>query len=357
MYNNIPQVLRDMDIWLCYDSRDKESYKQLSNREIEDNKKKPRDLTGKPHSINGKLFNFNECIDSIRKGFNNGLGLVLNNNSGGLVVIDYDKVLKGIEVNDKLGYIKPIFKDAETEQRVLRDINLFKSYTEISPSNTGIHIYLIANTTINTNKQHHKDKNKQIEVYSSKKFIRVSETQVFYEDIEDNTDNMEQFIKWYDLDKQDAEIKTGVINTRFNIYKSMLDKWFLYDNSFTDADILKTMFNSKKGKLIKKLYEDHITDNEFIELKQASLKAQKKDASDIDTSNSGKAFTLIMYLLHFCYGDLIAVKRIFIKSALCKDDYLSIKYGYNNKKQRYTKDKIDYCFIPRAIYYYKNYDL
>lgn len=349
MYNNIPQILKDMDIWLCYDSRDKESYKQLSNREIEDNKKKPRDLTGKPHSINGKLFNFNECIESIKKGYNSGLGLVINNKSGGLVVIDYDKVLKDIEVNDKLGYIKPIFKDAETEQRVLRDINLFKSYTEISPSNTGIHIYLIANTTINTNQQHHKDPNKQIEVYSSKKFIRVSETQVFYEDIEDNTDNMEQFIKWYDLDKSDAEIKTSVINTRFNIYKSILDKWFLDDNKFNDADILKTMFNSKKGKYLKRLYYNDLSDAEFIDY--------KGNRDNIDTSNSGKAFTLIMHLLFYSYGDLGAVKRLFIKSALCKDDYLKIKYGYDSKKKRYTKDKIDYCFIPRAIYYFKNYKI
>ena len=43
--------------------------------------------------------------------------LVLKNN--GIVILDYDKVLQEVEVNDKLGYIKPIFKDADKEKNIL----------------------------------------------------------------------------------------------------------------------------------------------------------------------------------------------------------------------------------------------
>jgi hypothetical protein len=103
------------------------------------------------------------------------------------------------------------------------------------------------------------------------------------------------------------------------------------------------MFNSKKGKLLKKLYDNTITDDEFLKLKG------KKDASDVDLSDSGKSITLIMHLLHFSYGDIQAVYKIFISSALCKDKYL--KKAYAN----HTEDIIKNQFIPYAIINYYNY--
>ena len=107
------------------------------------------------------------------------------------------------------------------------------------------------------------------------------------------------------------------------------------------------MFNSKKGNFLKKLYNNTITDEEFIKEKTKHFKD--------DVSNSGKSFTLILYLLDYCYGDIKAVKRLYVKSGLCRDDYLQPKYAYDSKTKKYTKDKIDYCFIPKAIKYYFNY--
>lgn len=332
-YNNIPKVLKDLSIWLCYNDADTT------------NPKAPRDLEGKLHSINGRLFTFNQCLDSIKKGINSGLGIVLKNN--GIVCIDYDKVIKSFEYNSKYGFTKAEFIDEKTESRIIRDLNLLDSYTEISPSGKGIHIYLIANASIdiNTNKN-------DIEIYTNK-FIRVSGNlfnEFLYNDLqEDKTAELEQIISLYGLDNSKNVIRNNVISKkRDTIYTDIILKKFKYSNGYNNKEILESMFNSKKGKLLEKLYNNNITDDELFELKDM------QDASDIDKlkvdkSNSGKSITLIMHLLHFSYGDLKAVRDLFIKSALCKDDYLSKKYD------KHTKDIIDSQFIPYAIINYINY--
>lgn len=332
-YKHIPGLLKNMDIWLCYNDADK------------DNPKAPRDIKGKLHSINGRLYSFNQCIESIKNGFNNGLGIVLKNN--GIVCIDYDKVIKDIKYSSKYGYTKAVFIDDDTESRIIRDLQLIDSYTEISPSGRGLHIYLIANTSldINTNKN-------GIEIYTNK-FIRVSGNlfnEFLYDEMqEDKTDKLEQLIKSYGLDKSDNVIRNNVIKQkRDTIYTDIISKKFRFTNQYTNKEILDSMFSSKKGVLLEKLYNNTITDAELLELKG------KQDASDIeklkvDISNSGKAITLIMHLLHFSYGDIKAVRELFIKSPLCKDDYLDKNYD------NHTMDKIDSQFIPYAIINYINY--
>lgn len=324
MYDKIPSFLKELDIWLCYDERQTEN-------------KAPRDLKGKLlKGWSRKGYNFKQCIDSIKQGYNTGLGIVLKSNSG-IVCIDYDNCLKGIEENKDLQIYKPLFNSKSSEKRILRDINNIQSYTEISPSGKGIHIYLIANTSINT-------KTDKIEIYT-KKYIRMTGI-LFNEfldfDIEERTEQLENLLKEYKLDK-DPTIKYNVSKSKDldNAYYSILCDKFKLSNKYTDAEIKQTMFKSKKGKILEKLYNNTITDKELKDLKI------KKD--NIDTSNSGKAITLIMNLLDFSYGDIKAVKRIFKDSALCKKDYLDLKYANQ------TRDKIDYCFIPFAIRKYHNY--
>ena len=332
-YKHIPNILKNMDIWLCYNDADI------------DNPKAPRDIKGKLHSINSRLYSFNQCIDSIKNGYNSGLGIVLKNN--GIVCIDYDNVIKDFRYNSKYGITTAVFNDTKTETKILSDLSLIDSYTEVSPSGKGIHIYLIANTSIdiNTNKN-------GIEIYTNK-FIRVSGNlfnEFYYNEmLEDKTKELEQLIKKYGLDVSDNVIRNNVINKkRDTIYTDIILKKFKYSNSYTNSEILDSMFSSKKGKLLQKLYNNTITDAEIYDLKGLS------DASDIDKlkvdiSNSGKSITLIMHLLHFSYGDIKAVRDLFIKSKLCKDDYLVKNYD------NHTKDIIDSQFIPYAIINYINY--
>ena len=328
---NVPKALKDLDIWLCYDERDAE------------NPKAPRDLKGRLHSINQRLFTFNECVESIKNGFNSGLGVVLKNN--GLVVIDYDNCIKGYKSDEKLGITIPLF-DETRQHQILKDLELINSYTEISPSGKGLHIYLTANTniTINTNKNN-------IEIYTNK-FIRVSGNlfnEFIYNDLEDRTDALEQLISNYGFDLDNITGNKSAIKQRFNVYSKQIQQQFKFTNKYSVREIKDTLFNSKKGGLIKKLYDNTITDSEFLKLKGASLKAQSKNASDVDLSDSGKAITLILYLYDFSYGDIDKVYNIFKSSALCKDKYVKKAYA------RGKEDIIQHCFIPYAITHYHNY--
>lgn len=345
MYSNIPYQLKDLNDFLCYDDRDKDYFKDLSDTEIQQEKKRPRDLKGKP--LNNWLkqgYTFNECIDSIKNGFNSGIGIVLKNN--GIVILDYDKVVKDIEVNDDLGYIKPIFKDKETEQRVLKDINLLQSYTELSPSNKGLHIVCLSDI---------KDLyiTSPIEIYSKNKFIRFSGNDVFNFNLNYCNNELLEIIDNYKIDKSDAK------QLKFNqsILNDFLSKNFNYTNGYTDKQIIDTMFNNKNnGSFIKDLFNNTLSDDEYIQIKSKKLQEQLKKGiisqdfynsaiNKIDASNSGKAYTLILYLFDACYGDIKAVNRIFKKSKLCKDEYLKPKYK-NDKL--YKMDKIDYM-IKKAI--------
>lgn len=333
MFDNIPKLLKDLNIWLCYDVRDKDYYKTLSDTAIKQNKACPRDLKGRKTSTLKRLFTFKECLNSIKEGYNTGVGIVLKN---GLVCIDYDNCIDRIETDGKYGFKRVIFKK-EVADRITSDINLINSYTEISPSQKGIHIYLIANTKINA-------KNDKIEIYNNK-FIRLTGdtyNDFIFNEVLDRSQELDELINKYGLQRKKDIKDKSILNSTDNIYNDMMLKEFKglknrYDN---DDDILNTMFKSKKGEFLKGLYYNTLSD---ADIKRA------KDKDIIDTSNSGKAITLIFHLLHYCYGDIKAVKRLFKKSALCKDDYLKLKYRQN------TTDKIDAHFIPYAIINYKNY--
>jgi hypothetical protein len=352
-YKDIPKVLKDMQIWLCYDDRFKDRYKGLSDAELKKLYKAPRNpyTDNKASYTNSKLYTFNECLESVKNGISSGIGMVITKNSG-LIVIDYDNVLVSYKTDDKLGINIPIFK-SDVRDRLNRDINLLNSYVEVSPSGKGIHIYLLANYDIYVN-------TKQIEIYD-RHFIRVSGNSLdnYYEFL-DKTKELSELISMYQLDQiKDTTIKTDIYNKKNSHYLELLDNKFTknhirYKNKYTDAEILETMFSSNKGTMLRALYYNNLSDDEFYNYKINSIyykrhKADKYKVQDIDTSNSGKAFTLILYLLHYTYGDIKAVKRLFKNSQLCRADYL--KLSYNNGKS----DKIDNQFLPKAITYYNNY--
>ena len=341
--SKIPKVLKNLNIWLCYDDRDKDYYKTLSDDKINQERKAPRDIYGNKCTYT-KGYSLKECINSIKKGLNSGLGIGLN--ESGLIVIDYDNCIKGFKRDDKLGLEIPIIADADRD-RINRDLTLLNSYTELSPSGKGIHIYLLANKNIkiNINKPN-------IEIYT-KHFIRFSGNrfnEVMYDDVEDRTDAIEQLLKLYNitLDARDLG-KKNVMDKSLSAYQYQLeskfrDKGVLYTNSFSNKEIKDTMFASKKGEFLKKLYNNTITDAEFIKLKT------KKD-KEIDTSDSGKAITLIMHLIYYAYGDLDAVYKIFKSSALCKDKYLAKNY------RGHREDIIQNQFIPFAVREFCIYDV
>ena len=336
-YKSVPKVLKSLNIWLCY------------NDASDDNPKAPRDIKGNLHSINSRLYSFNECIESIKNGFNSGVGVVLKN---GLVCIDYDNCIIDYKVDDKLGLEIPILKD-DLKDRITRDIKLIDSYTEISPSGKGIHIYLFANSKINTNQDN-------IEIYSNK-FIRVSgnlfNDYMFNEMQEDKTSELNQLLNNYGLDLKDY---SSVSRCKDTIDKDLLKRKFKYTNNKTNKQILDNMFSGKKGKFYKDLYYNTLSDADYKQYKIDKLDELLKKGvisrdkykylfNKLDTSNSGKSFTLIINLLDYSYGDTTAVYNIFKSSSLCKDDYLKKSYA------RGKEDIIQNQFIPKAVKEYINY--
>lgn len=349
MYDSIPRILKDVDNWLCYDDRD--------NIDI-DKRKAPRDLKGNLLKNWSKLgYSFNECIKSIEQGFNSGLGLVLKNN--GIVILDYDNCLSDIEVNDELGYIKPIFKSKELESSIMSDINTLKSYTEISPSGKGLHIVILADKKNIFNI-------KPIEIYSYNKYIRFTGNSVFDLDLVNANNELLEIIDKYNVNIDASDDKIKINNLKFNdsLYEDIVLKNFKYSNKYTNKQIMDTMFNGKKGIFIKKLFYDELSDAEYLNYKVDEIEKKYKNGkiseqkrqymiSRIDTSHSGKSYTLILYLLDACYGDIKAVKNIFKKSALCTASDL-------DKKYKGGLDKIDYNIRQALIggkehNKYKNY--
>lgn len=352
-YTYIPKILKELNIWLCFDDRDKDYFINLSDKEIKQEKASPRDLKGKKCSKNGRLYSFNECIESVKKGYNTGLGIVLKKN--GLVVLDYDNCISEYKTDDKLGITIPIFNTSDAD-RIQRDIDLINSYTEISPSGKGIHIYLTANSNINTNTG-------KIEIYTDK-FIRVSGNlfnEFMYNELKDRTEELEQLLNYYGLSDLMSSSNRDILSKKDNFYKDILNTKFKYTNGYTNKQILDTMFDSKNGEFLKALYYNTISDRAYQDYKTERLnvliqkgiitRAKYEEMyNKIDLSDSGKAFTLIMNLLHYSYGDIDAVYTLFKNSALCRDDYLVKRY--KNK----TQDKIRNQFIPKAIEKYVNFE-
>lgn len=323
-YKNIPSILKQYKNFCCYDTR-------------KETPKAPRDLKGNllDNWSNRSLYSFNECIDSIKQGFNNGLGIVLKDN--GVCILDFDKCIDRIEVNNELGYSKPIFKKDKAND-TLDIINKLQSYTELSQSGKGIHIITIADIKGIYIQQ-------PIEIYTHKKFICLTGNVLFnYYDLNDNTSNMIDLVNKYQA-KPPTKLRFSK-----TIYNDFRAKNFKFNNSYKDADIINTMFNSKKGEYLQKLYNNELSNAEYRKDKEQKTKTKYL----CNISNSEKAYTLILYLLDFCYGDIDAVKRIFKKSALCKNDYLDPRYSIKEDNKSVKIDKIDYM-IRQAILIYKNY--
>jgi len=316
---NIPNYIKDLKIFLCYDDRDKASYVNYDAKRIKELKRKPRDLRGIPCSFTEKSFTFNECIKSIEQGYNSGLGIVVNND---LIGLDFDNCIVGNKKIDKLGLDIPIIK------KEVQDIinKLDNTYIEISQSGKGLHCILYSDVCI---AREIKNNNIEIEIYANKNhFMRLSGNILNdnignkCNDILDKTDVMlDIYSKYFNLSDKNVDDKDIMVNK--------------YDYSFRDADF-KSQFNGlsnkwdiedilnnmyKKDIFYYKLFNDTLTSEDID-----NYNAKRVGRGLIDTSNSGKSVLLILNLMHYSYGDLDTIYEIFKMSKLYKSDYDRIKW-------------------------------
>lgn len=307
----IPNCIKDLDIWLCYDDRDKPSYKNYTTKRVNELKKKPRDLKGIPYGINKKCFTFNECIDSIRTGYNSGLGIVVNND---LVGLDLDNCIKGIKKIDDLGLEIPILK------KEVQDIinKLDDSYVEISQSGNGLHCLIYSSVIISKSL---KNDDIEIEIYSNKShFMRLSgnviNNNMYDPIILDKTDVLlDIYSKYFDI-KNDNQIEDSIkkdnsISFRDSDFRKEFNG---LSNGYDEEQIKDNLF--KKDIFYYKLYNNELTDADIDNYNKKRVGRGLKD-----TSNSGLSVLLILNLMHYSYGDLDLVYEIFKTSKLYKKDY------------------------------------
>lgn len=335
----IPNSIKDLNIWLCYDDRDKPSYLQYDDKRVNELKKKPRDLKGIPYPFNKKCFTFNECIESIKKGFNSGVGVVVDND---LIGLDLDNCIKGVKKIDKYGLEIPILSDEV--QELVNKLN--DSYIEISQSGKGLHCLIYSSIAVA--KDIKKD-NFNLEIYANKNhFLRLSGNVISTSDTEilDKTDVMlDIYSKYFGIDdsKQvnDIVIKDSCISFRDDDFKRQFNG---LSNKYDEMQILDNLF--KRDIFYYKLYNNDLTAEDIDK-----YNAVRKGRGLKDTSNSGLSVLLILNLMHYSYGDLDMVYKLFRKSKLYKSDYELISWKakrlskldmiVNYCKSRYRNFKID----------------
>lgn len=308
--NVIPNSIKDLNIWLCYDDRDKPSYKKYDDKRINQLKKQPRDLKGIPYPFTKRAFTFNECIESIKNGFNSGVGIVVKND---LVGIDLDHCIKGYQRLDDLGLEIPILSDEIKE--LVNQLN--DSYIEISQSGRGLHCLVYSSVCI---PRQIKDKI-EIEIYTNQShFLRLSGNVLNIDadniEILDKTDVLiDIYSKYFNIDDskqvEDIIIKDNSISFRDDVFKKQFKG---LSNKYDAEQILDNLF--KKDIFYYKLYNNTLTDADIDK-----YNAKRKGRGLKDTSNSGLSVLLILNLMYYSYGDLDIVYSLFKKSKLYKSDY------------------------------------
>lgn len=175
---NIPQELKDCAQWICY--KKEKGGKGEKERKVPKNPLTGRNLTITPDKWG---ISFNDACTGLKKFRFDGLGFVFKKTDN-FCGIDLDHCIENGQINEK----------------AKRAIKLCNSYTELSPSRTGIHI-IVKNSDDKKALTHTKD----IEVYSEGRYFTVSGESVEGTPITINTINIPLMLKKYGKEEVRAE--------------------------------------------------------------------------------------------------------------------------------------------------------
>lgn len=337
---NIPKCIKDLHIWLCYDDRDKQSYARLDDKEIDRQKKKPRDLRGRGlKNWNSRCYTFDECIDSIKDGFNSGVGVVVDKD---LVGLDFDHCIKGYKKMDNLGLEIPILSK-EIQEIVNR---LDNSYVEISQSGKGLHCLVYSSVAIP--RQTKPTDKVDIEIYANKNhFMRLSGNVLNNnaDDIEilDKTDLMlDIYSKYFEIQDDNVDevaIKVNNISFRDDEYRK---QFFGLKNKWDKKDILDNLF--KRDLFYQKLYNNELSKEDIDQYNSKRIGRGLKD-----TSNSGLSVLLILNLMYYSYGADDIVYELWRESKLYDSKYDKIAW----KRLNLTKGEMIYNYCKSRFINFK----
>jgi putative DNA primase/helicase len=148
-YDNIPPLLKQHPNWVVWGIRNAPSKSPFNPASL---------LSGRPQAAKAGIRetwgSFQAAADCVRQGLAQGIGYEFD--GGDLHGIDLDHVL------GSAGTLAPQAQDI---------VGKLASYTEVSPSGTGLHIFVLAP---GANITRHRKKNCFLEIYSDKRYFTVT---------------------------------------------------------------------------------------------------------------------------------------------------------------------------------------
>lgn len=174
-YDNIPQELRELKQWVCaYDH---------SKVPMQANVHLPASTT-----YPDTWASFEDAVSAVEDGYYDHIGFVFNDN--GIVGIDLDDALHEVEYT-MLGLTEP--QSCKNLSVIAEEIvRLCRSYTEISKSGTGLHIFVKGDIPF-------KGKNNLagVEMYKTARFFIMTGNPVVFGGVADNQSALDQIIEKY----------------------------------------------------------------------------------------------------------------------------------------------------------------
>lgn len=192
------------------------------------------------------------------------------------IVFTPDQLLLGIDIDHCLEGNEIVHPEKEKIEEFIKQAN---TYTEISPSNTGLHLYLSLTEPLQL-VQH---KKAPFEIYTSGRYFTVTNNS--YQQIRD--------VRTVSLEEASALL--AVIGYPWN-KKDTQNTTVSKDRFLDDSTILSRMFESKVGNKIKSLYEGNI--------------------SLYNNDDSSADMALCAHLAYWTAKDASQIERIWLNSPL-----------------------------------------
>lgn len=277
-------------------------------------------VTKVPYTVSGKRASSTNPDDWTT--YAKAKAALANFGSGVGVIFTPEETLLGIDIDHVLEHRKLIGEKADTISALVKDAN---TYAEISPSGTGLHLYLGITESFRLTGG---NKHQPFELYTSGRFFTWTETP-FGKSKPIRTVTPAQ-----------AETILATIGYPWNAPKEET-KELIHMNQFTDEQLLDRMFKSKNGDDIKKLYMG------------------ESDAYESDASRADAA--LLNHLAFWSGKDAEQMERLWRESplgqrekTLKRKDYRirsidnAIKSCKETYKPLHEDFEIDFLFTPGA---------
>lgn len=255
MYDYIPQELKQLRQWVTWGKRGNDNKKMPWN---------PRTGYGAKADDPSTWSDYETALEAVRRGDYEGLGFEFAN---GIVGIDLDHVIE----------------NGNLKAEAIDIVATMNSYTEYSPSKTGLHI-LCYGTMPGKNNRKHKDHGVIVEMYESGRYFRFSgEIYGQPKNIEKRQAELDAVYSKYLADQEKPQ---QVTRPQANYLPS-------------DREILSRMFQYNPE--AKELYNG--------------------DMSHYDNDHSRADLALVSYLWYWTNGDVEKTDALFRNSALMRDKW------------------------------------